>query len=429
MHRKITLTPYSNSNPSGTLRGTSEGIYKVKAVFVHRAFRAVSKPYTYSNTKTGETPQGTLEVDHMDVAVVFLDQCTTPTSGNKARHGKVAGANFAQLSQYWQKFDSKTNTEGLPGTYWGYGESEDDRVFPAYAIGGARAPKPVRRGNWNFNRATSGPSVATANQRKVWNNCDWLPDTTAVWNSASNTVDAAYTAATYTAALASPFIACTPRNPNDPTVNSLCRQKTSSSTCTASTSMTGSSYCKWSGGACEIDTNVVGGIGLVQYPSSGAGDSGSAMWYIENSNKLTLNDRDQLNLVHIGIVFAAAKLFPEWDQTIRTDYLQNWLANVIDRDSCAASATTTYFSGFATSLGGSATSPPATQSGWDLSAHYVGQVKGVSGAVPLSQLSKRATSGTWPGQTTGASSAERSGKLPGAMAAALLVAVLSSMVM
>ena len=57
----------------------------------------------------------------------------------------------------WKSFDSKRNTAGLPGTYWGYGESEDDLVFPEYQIDGKRAPKPVSRGNWNFNRATSPP--------------------------------------------------------------------------------------------------------------------------------------------------------------------------------------------------------------------------------------------------------------------------------
>ena len=97
------------------------------------------------------------------------------SSSKTARYGKIAGGNFSQLELMYQKFESKVNTEGLPGTFWGYGESEDDTTYPTYAIDGKRAPKPVRRGNWNFNRATTPPSAAV--QRKTWQNCDYVEET------------------------------------------------------------------------------------------------------------------------------------------------------------------------------------------------------------------------------------------------------------
>ena len=67
--------PYrmENGTCSGKLRGPSEGIYKVKAVFVHKAFKTITQNYRYSNAKTGQTAQeGELGLDHMDVAVVLL---------------------------------------------------------------------------------------------------------------------------------------------------------------------------------------------------------------------------------------------------------------------------------------------------------------------------------------------------------------------
>ena len=163
----------------------------------------------------------------------------------------------------------------------GYGESEDDRVFPAYQIDGKRAPKPVRRGNWNFNRGTTPPSFSTDLQRKVWPNCDWLPNAAPVWKMSQDTTDAAYASdLAGTSMKASPFIACTPRNPNDPTKKSRCVDQTTETDCTASKAQSGASYCTWDGAECHIDEGVAGGIGLVKYPSTGGGDSGAAVWYV-----------------------------------------------------------------------------------------------------------------------------------------------------
>jgi len=395
--------PYRNNDGTctGQIRGTSEQIYKVKAVFIHKHFKPISETYSYNNGKTGKSESGEVFMDHMDVAVALLDECTSPVAGsNKPRHGKIAGGKFSELALMWKSFGSKTNTEGLPGTYWGYGESEDDTITKDSS--GKLVPKPVRRANWNFNRGTSLPNVPAGSQRKVWANCDWLPDSTAVWSFSNDNAMEAYKSSGGQMK-AAPFLACTPRNPNDRSVKSRCEDQVTSGTCLEKKSKSGKSFCKWAGGTCEIDPTVVGGIGLVKYPSSGGGDSGAAAWYIENADKLALHDRDQLNLVHIGVIYAATSQFPEWDQVLRTDYYQNWLATVIDRDSCAAKSTKDYFVGFDDSVvDGPSSKPPVTQSGWDLDLHYTGIVKGVSGAVGLSQMPKRANAGDWSaGSSTG----------------------------
>merc|ERR1711907_328979 len=95
--------------------------------------------------------------------------------------------------------------------------------------------------------------------------------------------------------------------------------------------------------------------------------------------------------VHIGIVYAASVLYPAWDQVVRTDYFQNWLAQVIDRDNCAAFETKEYFVGFDDYPFAS-----APQAQWNnLKQHYVGKVKGVNGAQNLSRLPKRGNAGNW----------------------------------
>merc|ERR1712118_364412 len=119
------------------------------------------------------------------------------------------------------------------------------------------------------------------------------------------------------------------------------------------------------------------------------------MGNIENSDKLTLHDRDQLNLVHIGVSCAGSTFFPTWDLTCRSDYFQNWLATIIDRDTCATKPTRDYFKGFDESVVGGSSSGSVTQSGWDLDNNYMGIVKGVSGTKGLSQLPKRANAGDW----------------------------------
>eukprot|EP00947_MAST-08B_sp_MAST-8B-sp1_P004432 g4432.t1 len=218
-----TRYPYRNDDGScsGVPRGTDEGIHKVKAVFIHKLYKAVESNYKYTSY-SGNTPEGSVFLDHMDIAVVFLEDCATPvTATGKPRHGKIAGGNFSELSKMWANFGSKTNTGGLPASFWGFGESEDDAV--TLDANGKTVPKQVLRANWNFLRAT--------------------------------------------------------------------------------------------------------------------------VWYIENTNKLTLQDRDQLSLVHLGIASAATTFFPHWDQIVRTDYFQNWLATVIDRDSCAQQETKAYFAG------------------------------------------------------------------------------------
>merc|ERR1712159_255897 len=168
-----------------------------------------------------------------------------------------------------------------------------------------------------------------------------------------------------------------------------------SGTCTTRKSDSGKSFCTWADGVCEIDENVAGGIGLVTYPSAGGGDSGAALWYIENSDKLTLHDRDQLNLVHIGVSCAGSTFFPTWDLMCRSDYFQNWLATIIDRDTCATKPTREYFKGFDESVVGGSSSGSVTQSGWDLDNNYMGIVKGAPGTKGLSQLPKRANAGDW----------------------------------
>merc|ERR1711904_535421 len=184
-------------------------------------------------------------------------------------------------------------------------------------------------------------------------------------------------------------------NPNDESVKSRCEDQTTSGTCTTRKSESGKSFCKWADDTCEIDENVAGGIGLVTYPAAGGGDSGAALWYIENSDKLTLHDRDQLNLVHIGVSCAGSTFFPTWDLMCRSDYFQNWLATIIDRDTCATKPTREYFKGFDESVAGGSSSGSVTQSGWDLDNNYMGIVKGVTGTKGLSQLPKRANAGDW----------------------------------
>merc|ERR1711907_389383 len=149
------------------------------------------------------------------------------------------------------------------------------------------------------------------------------------------------------------------------------------------------SFCKWKNNSCSINEDTVGGIGLVTYPSSGGGDSGAAAWHLQQGSNI--NNRDQLELVHIGIVYAASVLYPAWDQVVRTDYFQNWLAQVIDRDTCAAFETKEYFVGFDDYPFAS-----APQAQWNnLKQHYVGKVKGVNGAQNLSRLPKRGNAGNW----------------------------------
>merc|ERR1719379_1546263 len=324
----------------------------------------------------------------MDVAVVFLDECTSPVPGsNKPRYGSIAGGKFSKLELMWKNFDSIGNTGGLPGTMWGYGESQDDTVSSPLK------PKGVRRGNVNLIRATTPPTVSTGSQRKVWPNCDWLPDSTAVWDASADQASAAY--ASSGTMKATPYHACSATNPNDESVKSRCEDQTTSGTCTTRKSDSGKSFCKWADDTCEIDETVAGGIGLVTYPSAGGGDSGAALWYIENSDKLTLHDRDQLNLVHIGVSCAGSTFFPTWDLMCRSDYFQNWLANIIDRDTCATKPTREYFKGFDESVVGGSSSGSVTQSGWDVDNNYMGIVKGGAGTKGLSQLPKRANAGDW----------------------------------
>ena len=56
--------PYRNSDGtcSGTKRGTAEGIYKIKAVYVHKGFKSISSDYSYSNSKTGESVRVTFSL-------------------------------------------------------------------------------------------------------------------------------------------------------------------------------------------------------------------------------------------------------------------------------------------------------------------------------------------------------------------------------
>eukprot|EP01047_Picozoa_sp_COSAG01_P063253 COSAG01_NODE_8165_length_2894_cov_49.605725_1_plen_572_part_00 len=408
--------PYRNDDGTctGSLRGTNDNVYKVKAVYVHKKFQQIGpNAFSYSNPKTGASSNtGTIELDHMDVAVVLLEECASDVSVGsiiKPRYGKVAGGMFSHLNQLWASYGSTTNTGGLPGSLWGYGESEDDA--PTRDSNNKLVPKPVRRANWNFVRGTSPPSVSGG---KTWGNCDWLPDDTALWQYGKDTTNDAYTlpSNSFTNIKASPFLACTPRNPNNPSIKSRCADQISSTTCTNSKANSGKSYCSWDGGACDVNDDTAGGIGMVTYPSTGGGDSGGAVWYVQNTNKLTLHDRDQLvdNLVHIGIAYAATKFFPGWDQTVRTDYFQNWIANVIDRDTCASKATKDYFEGFDSSnstVGVASTNPPATQSGWHEDNDYAGMVKGQVGVKGLGALPKRGNAGTWntggnPGTTSSA---------------------------
>merc|ERR1719310_2194790 len=55
-------------------------------------------------------------------------------------------------------------------------------------------------------------------------------------------------------------------------------------------------------------------------------------------------------------------------------------------------------------VGASSTSGSDTQSGWDLDKHFVGTVKGVSGAKPLSHMAKRSNAGNWESGTSSGSS-------------------------
>merc|ERR1712118_265165 len=87
--------------------------------------------------------------------------------------------------------------------------------------------------------------------------------------------------------------------------------------------------------------------------------------------------------------------FPTWDLMCRSDYFQNWLATIIDRDTCATKPTRDYFKGFDESVVGGSSSGSVTQSGWDLDNNYMGIVKGVTGTKGLSQLPKRANAGDW----------------------------------
>ena len=84
------MYPYRNNDGScsGNLLGSDDGIYKVKAVYIHKGFTVIPNEYDYLNPKTGRRAEGAMGLDHMDIAVVYLDECTTPISGKKSRHGK-----------------------------------------------------------------------------------------------------------------------------------------------------------------------------------------------------------------------------------------------------------------------------------------------------------------------------------------------------
>ena len=84
------MYPYRNNDGScsGNLLGADDGIYKVKAVYIHKGFTVIPNEYDYLNPKTGRRAEGAMGLDHMDIAVVYLDECTTPIGGKKSRHGK-----------------------------------------------------------------------------------------------------------------------------------------------------------------------------------------------------------------------------------------------------------------------------------------------------------------------------------------------------
>jgi len=81
------MYPYRNNDGScsGNLLGADDGIYKVKAVYIHKGFTVIPNEYDYLNPKTGRRAEGAMGLDHMDIAVVYLDQCTTPISGKKSK--------------------------------------------------------------------------------------------------------------------------------------------------------------------------------------------------------------------------------------------------------------------------------------------------------------------------------------------------------
>jgi len=85
------LYPYRNDDGScsGNLLGASEGIYKVKAVFINKLFKEIPGDYSYTNPKTGRTEEGAIGLDLDDIAVVYLEECTSPVSATQPRHGKI----------------------------------------------------------------------------------------------------------------------------------------------------------------------------------------------------------------------------------------------------------------------------------------------------------------------------------------------------
>ena len=127
---RVCATPAA-SPAAGSVLGTGDSIYKIKAVFWPKDFQAF----------TAERAGLTIAMDYMDYLVVYLDTCAT-SGGDTA---KITGAAFADLDQ------ARGGGPGLNTTFWGYGENE---------LGQANYDGIARTDTYTWTRSTSTSGVA-----------------------------------------------------------------------------------------------------------------------------------------------------------------------------------------------------------------------------------------------------------------------------
>ena len=300
--------PYANDDGTCAGRELSEkdGIYKVKAVFWAKDFKA----YQYERGDVAGA------IDHVDYAVVYLDTCVSATTLGSAKPA-IAGAAFSDLKLM------AGGAAGLNTKFWGFGENDEGKT---------NFDGSVRLMNSTWVRSTS-PTSGQAGKKNIWVDCSWLPDSAAVWKY-SDGLDAAKSSTTLKA---TPMFMCQKRNPDG---TKRCSQITNQADCLAAKKTTKApikSFCKWDGTDCSIDADVGGGNGVLTLPTPGGGDSGGALYVVKDDK-----------YVHVGVSSGASEYYPRFDVAYRTDYAQNWLKLALDADKCVGSGNETdYFEGYA----------------------------------------------------------------------------------
>eukprot|EP00308_Calcidiscus_leptoporus_P012117 CAMPEP_0119358504 /NCGR_PEP_ID=MMETSP1334-20130426/6702_1 /TAXON_ID=127549 /ORGANISM="Calcidiscus leptoporus, Strain RCC1130" /LENGTH=427 /DNA_ID=CAMNT_0007373019 /DNA_START=185 /DNA_END=1464 /DNA_ORIENTATION=+ len=300
--RKIT---YQNDDGScaGRALGTDDNIYKVRAAFWPKDFKAFE----------AERDGIFIAMDHLDYAVLYLDTCaTSATLGND--RPMIAGAAFADYD------NARGGGPGFATSFWGYGENE---------MGDSNYDGIARFATYTFTRVTSRSGAA--GKKKMWIDCHWLPDSASTWQHSEGLAAAKDTLRM----VATPNLMCAASNPM--TIR-LCAQITTRTDCLNAMKTTKApiqSFCEWKRGECNVNQNVGGGNGVVTLPAPGGGDSGGAYWVKKGST-----------YVHVGIIMGGSELYPRWAIVSKTDYMQNWLLAALDRDTCISGSSLDYFDAF-----------------------------------------------------------------------------------